>query len=648
MEASIGRFRSRYRSGSVPQRARELAGRCDRIARTRLPALLEEALAESFGETEVVVIRRVAVRGSFLVGGELSDDRIARRWARALAAAARRTAGRGGGPEGPVARFPDQASYLARFLAELVEASRLALDRWYFAPLRPHVRPTPAATTRAVLEAHRGETDAVLAALARHGDLDGVLAALDEESLALLWRLGEPAGDAGGAERRTFLELAARLLERLLPGRVPARSPDLAARYLAASPGTADWNDPAGLADAVADAARFLVREGALERAMPETVPADLLGAEWEWLDRDRLRRGLEGEPEMTEATVPAVAEGAAAGRPPERPTPRQEALLEDLRTLLSDTDARLDASRPTSKANALRLFALLVDRYPRWSGSTLARRMVAHLLHAWERGRPVPGLAPLARPSHVPHVLGRPSPPTAPRVRSADRAVARDGLATECAGAFLMLRTLLDLRLPGIVERTAFPRGFEGSTAMRSVLVVLATAWAGPAAIVDGRLDPALAWLGGYPRPPESEELRETWRTADDGARESFLALVRRLVADQAEELDGSMDELRRLFDAGRIVADGADADALAWTAAATVRVWGRWLKGVGDSSLPFLLDNALRRPGRIELDDETLVVEMASAPLDLVVRMAGYFGELEALPWLGGRRVVYRLRMT
>jgi hypothetical protein len=60
----------------------------------------------------------------------------------------------------------------------------------------------------------------------------------------------------------------------------------------------------------------------------------------------------------------------------------------------------------------------------------------------------------------------------------------------------------------------------------------------------------------------------------------------------------------------------------------------------------VPYLLNNFIRRPGRITVDDETIVVELETRPLDIVMEMAGYTAAIACVPWLGQRRVIFKVR--
>ena len=77
---------------------------------------------------------------------------------------------------------------------------------------------------------------------------------------------------------------------------------------------------------------------------------------------------------------------------------------------------------------------------------------------------------------------------------------------------------------------------------------------------------------------------------------------------------------------------------------ALALLRLWARWLHQFAQSSAPYLLTNFIRRPGIIAIDDEKILIEIESGPLDIILEMAGYLAPIERLPWLNDRRVEFR----
>jgi hypothetical protein len=75
-------------------------------------------------------------------------------------------------------------------------------------------------------------------------------------------------------------------------------------------------------------------------------------------------------------------------------------------------------------------------------------------------------------------------------------------------------------------------------------------------------------------------------------------------------------------------------------------LRLWARWLRGFSNSSIPFLLENLIRRKGTISTGPDALVVQLEPRPLDLVVELAGYLSELERVLWLPGKRIKFSFK--
>jgi hypothetical protein len=92
--------------------------------------------------------------------------------------------------------------------------------------------------------------------------------------------------------------------------------------------------------------------------------------------------------------------------------------------------------------------------------------------------------------------------------------------------------------------------------------------------------------------------------------------------------------------IDAGRLGVPSTDL-AIGLMSIALLRAWARWLRQFADASVPYLLETFVRRPGRLTVGEDSILVEMEPRPLDIIVDMAGYTDELSQVPWLGGRRI-------
>ncbi|HSF43579.1 MAG TPA: hypothetical protein VLT87_27545 [Thermoanaerobaculia bacterium] len=187
--------------------------RLDRLVAAELPRLLSSLLAPALpaGDPSLWLIRRLDVDLSCDLAAA-DDARLARAWAGEVGSALMRTLARG--PDGEtVLRFPDRASFLARFLTDL--AAGLAWGRWYYACFESlRSLPTSAALREALLR-EPGEIPAVLARLLAAGDLEPILREFSDRSCEQLLAAALPT--AGGDPDRGLLSALAGVAAPLPP-----------------------------------------------------------------------------------------------------------------------------------------------------------------------------------------------------------------------------------------------------------------------------------------------------------------------------------------------------------------------------------------------------------------------------------------------
>ena len=108
--------------------------------------------------------------------------------------------------------------------------------------------------------------------------------------------------------------------------------------------------------------------------------------------------------------------------------------------------------------------------------------------------------------------------------------------------------------------------------------------------------------------------------------------------------ELPANLSSALKLLDIGSV--EDPQTDATLWSAAnSTVRAWARWLKGVGSSSTAYLIEQFVRRPGRLFPDGDSLLVELEPRPLDVVLEVSGYLEPIELLPGSAFRTIRWRI---
>jgi hypothetical protein len=203
-------------------------------------------------------------------------------------------------------------------------------------------------------------------------------------------------------------------------------------------------------------------------------------------------------------------------------------------------------------------------------------------------------------------------------------------GVLSAGAPLFLLTRALLDVRLHSLARATGVP--FE---ALRAVL---AHQWLGLVPPFDG---PTAVWIGE--EQPSLPALDAVSSQLGDLA-ESLLSLLRDLGALDELPPDESLapDAERLCHDLGCPEAVAMVCARIAWM---VMRAWSRWLPGVGTASPAFLVRNCLERQGRVAVGERDIAVHLEPAPFDVVLEMAGYYSAIEAVPWLGGRRVSFAI---
>lgn len=801
MHGRIAHLHARYRVYGDHATTSVTGTRLDRVLRESLVQAYAAALEQALGDDPAVyVVRDVSASLSLRLTQDAPDSWVARHWGASLARATLATIARWEGEpaRGIVRRFADQADYVAHCLSDLLDG--IAPDAWFYAPLVQGRHGHLSDTLRLILLEQREHLPMILAQLRHSYHVEPLLRALDVQSQRQMWSDLRADARLDEAACQPLFAAAVELGSRLDLWPTPP-APDTLAAYLATQPGPADWRDPADLARAVFAILRFLVglRPSCARQQGAAPGPAlasrvDAAVRPLDWLDTDHLRHDV-----LVWLTADAPRQLVPRPSLPLRPTlaaptPRQRRLIGHLLAVLHAGQLRLDAGAPASPANALRWYAALVEADPAWAGDALAADVIQRLLAGWAVVRDAVSLRAVAvldadQPSAVAvtwsrvEALGEPgltvlaalagmdladvsgaapatvtpaetklgsaatasdpdANPLAGRVKAFPHLAAATSIDTASAGIALIVRALLDTRLPSLASDLDYPSGED--EAATSLLLALYLRWAGPAALLDGAIDPGLLCLaGGLPTAVDAvplDTLRATLARASAPQHAAFQVawtrslMGQRLLAPSILRLYHLPDEdshrlivagdasavvwpLGRALDASESVADllhewravwvaatgsppdrilideslavelhgeagietASDADAdeqnlhlagrqqllVALTslevgrlglpdldltvdlvAASLLRLWARWLHRFSESTIPYLLQNFLRRPGRMGVNADTLDVEMMPGPFDMIIEMAGYLAPTDRVPWLDQRRVRFHLR--
>jgi len=670
------------------------SGRLDALAGAVLAAS-GEAVGDALADPdEVVLVRGLDVR-LVLTPAYDSDAELARAWGRAMATGVLRALADKESPD--VARFADPADHAASFLIAAVEGR--GTDHWSFERFAPARRTTVSDTVASVLLADPDSIPAVLRRLHRSGSLPRVVAVLGPLA-GRIWREAVAGGTELPDADRPLFAAALAFVERLGSRQYSAAA--AAARFAEFATGphpATDWRDRTHLAEAVAVAARFLIaRDPISPPPTPSAVgtAADAL----DWLDVDWLARRTAAIFE-----TPVAAACASITRPPL--SGRRGEWIEALRRLIPRIADRFDRGDLKSPSNLLQAFAALMAERPEWADDPTVPGFIEVFFAAAEesiRSRPSASAA-----VHAVEAMGPPAVELVRAIvgRSEPRATvaSADGFRTEAAGVFLLLRTLRDLRLLALARRSGFPSADDNG--QRRFAAALATRLSG--LTIDSEPDPGLLAFAGLSVPFDVAEFRAAWESTPADSCERFQhglarilvgqrfldaeqALTRAVVpvpsgwaaftgcdseqlwpfaapvdspdADPGDELwragwesfTGCTSVVRPLGEP-IVLASAAEALAgasfgnphaeatLAASAICVVRAWARWLRGLNRTSVPYLLGQFLRRPGRISSDGRGLLVALEPRPLDVALQMAGYLEPIDALPGSDAPTVRFRI---
>lgn len=631
---------------------------------------LEPAPEATLSDGDVWVIRNLDLR----VARPLGRRNLARQLAAAIAGGVRRTIAENQAAN--VAYFRSLSEYQASLVEELLNGDPRA--RWEYQAMA-HYLSLPRHRAVAAIVRESMDRGALWGELARLGIAGAVAEIAGDEMLELA--VPGATADQRISVWQPIVRTVAAVLNRL--GRLRTGADiEQGIRLLALTKVAPDWRDRDALTSAALQAIRLLL-EG------PPSGQVEV--------DRDRLRQAL-GEVDWID--VDRVLESLI--RPglwhPEQPIPDRA------RKLLIDLTRAAEHSPPSptqlGPAGVIALWASLMAVAPEWSddrwSQDVVRRVAENDLEGASPESFTRGLARVARQlrSRKPANATRSENPTPDvafqRHVNGDQGKP-DRFVTSAAGLFLLARSLRDLRLSTVSRNQSYPpAGWSYLAAAAFELL------AGPVRVgADARairllagLDPStglnevaddlaqlpehrhLEWQTEVLELLRSQRLLQESRLSScpierrgrlvfDGGGFPLLALtadsqVAELSLPQAHiaQIAATRDQevtalARESFETLIASAPGPGLATFtaAITACAVLRAFRRWLPGFSDSSVPFLLTNMLRRPGRVVVNAREVTVELDSLPHDPVLDLAGYFEPVEPIPGGPAQRFIFSL---
>ena len=651
MQDRVGTLHLNYslRRGSTLGPA--LAPGFDRAVRAGLADALSRRMTAMMGnDTAVIVIREL--EATVALGGTdaMLDGRVVDHVCRSAADAVADLLAHDTSPEA-VMRFTDQTEFVGSFNVALLEGS--AWSRWYFGAFERLRQADTVTTLRAVLEDCGANAARVFGWLSHRGRLAAVLALISPQEARRMAEGGPRLHDPSADGTQALIEAARRLLGALDASLAERAGFDARiARLLSTALIPVDWTSSRSPSVRVLELMHWVM--GDAKPIDPAHAPAEaaalrsLLAGPLDWLDA----RWLESELIAGEYVDNAPAPRTATTRR-HLLTPRQDRLLEKLSMALRERHLRLRV-----QADADELIVQLVAWAAHEHGDAdeppdrSVAAVIEHAVRATLTLRNAPAETRGARFDEPSTLTGaRPKQPRMHDIRSTSIAALRNGgpaalrllydladalhpqvapgTPTNAAGIFLLARAVTDVRLPSLAARFGIATG--------PLLEALAAKWLSCAIEPDEVL---ALWNG-------SKEFGEPGtRTIDATALQALNESLTGLLIDRGA-LPAETARLSIEADAARLdmkLECSPETDAqLSRTACLLVRGWARWLPGVSEASTSFLLERCVRRTGRVRIDEDHVFVQLEPAPLDVVLKMAGYLAPVGTMPWLGDRSIAF-----
>jgi hypothetical protein len=633
----IGTLNLHYRVGRGSL-APALTPGLDRALQAGLGEALARSLVALLGDDEAVtVVRELDVPVTLAMSGCALDSQVVDCFSRACISALGDLLS-SDPPGDTVMRFADQTEFAGSFIVALLHGS--AWERWYYGAFHRYRRADTRATLQALLDESGIEPSALFAWLARHGHLAALLACVPPRDARRLLDAASMADAPDGSA--VLIDCARRLLTVLSPADEPAFAERIDA-FLVLHPVKPDWTSRASLSAWVVQLLRFALRVQeqdampALSRQQRETLHA-LLAGPFDWLDADWVEAQLCAAAAELPAPQP---QGATVRR--QLLTVRQQGILRALArsvrngelTLPRDADidetivhliataARHAGEDAALDRSVLTVIELAVQATQEAAGQTLAHPQPGRI----PDGQPPVNTGPSSTRAAAVEALRAAGPSAlelfeAMRDKTGD--AAESGQASAMAGVFLLARAVDDMGLHALAA--------GAGVRVAPLLAGLATAWSGQDLSTDGALP---VWCGEAPQALDMAGFRP------DALNDALLdRLIERGI------LDG--DHARAVIEADtRALASTLPcATHAAATACLLLRAWAYWLPGLRGSGPLFLLEKSIRRNGSIRVSPRRIDAELDPAPLDIVLKMAGYLAPLAPASWLGGRSIAFTLR--
>ncbi|HEX3151495.1 MAG TPA: hypothetical protein VHR66_25685 [Gemmataceae bacterium] len=196
--------------------------------------------------------------------------------------------------------------------------------------------------------------------------------------------------------------------------------------------------------------------------------------------------------------------------------------------------------------------------------------------------------------------------------------------LEVESAGLLLLARIVERLGWNDLC-RDALPKSWGGPRFFQNLLAGIGSTVLEHFKLDATTLDLAVIIFAGMEREPSMSGLRHWFDSIDARQRWHLLELL---------ELEFEADSAATTW--------AATLDAL--TAKLTVE-FAKLVPGFRQASRPAIVRQFIRMPGRVQVDEHKVSVQIAPTPFHVALHVSGLDDPLPAVSWMGGRRLEFKL---
>jgi hypothetical protein len=194
---------------------------------------------------------------------------------------------------------------------------------------------------------------------------------------------------------------------------------------------------------------------------------------------------------------------------------------------------------------------------------------------------------------------------------------------STDCAGLFLLISVLEKLGWEDRLTRSSLS-ATHGSRLLTYILAGVASAVLNRFDENPAHLDSGMALFAGWIDQPYLDGFRDFLAS---GSVEKRRDLLRELLGEETIE-ESSISWLSCFVALGNQL----------------IQEFTKHIRCFGKPSQSFVAKNFVALPGRIRIEENRLVVIFDSSPLHIVLHLSGLDNPVEAVGWLGGRRIEFQ----